>query len=650
MTCDHGARGLTLLMLVATLLAAVSAASAAPTATPPGRRAQTILHMLDYVAVDYPGVVKDGKILDQSEFKEQVDFVTQAVTMIGELPDRPERAVLVEQTRRLLSLVEAKRPGDDVARLAGEIRWALIKAYQVLVAPSRPPDLRAARELYAGRCAACHGGDGRGDGPAAKGLEPAPTDFHDRERLDRRSAYALYSTITLGVPGTAMAAFADLSDDQRWGLALHVGSLADDPAERQRGATLWGLGRGRAEFPDLAALATTTAVEASSRHGYDAVAVLAYLRTRPELLLRPGAEALARSARLLGESLAAYRGGRAREAQDLAVSSYLDGFELIEPSLDAVDRTLRVAVETEMIRYRTMLRAGAPVADVQAQVERLQGLLSDAQRALSGGGLEAGPAFVSAFVLLLREGLEAVLVVAATIAMLVRSGRRDALPAVHGGWIAALVLGALTWAAASYVVTISGATREVTEGITALAATVVLLYVGFWMHDKSHADRWEAYLQTRLRGALGRGATWGLAAVSFLAVYREVFETVLFYQALWLQTAPGGQHALVGGLAVAAVALILSSWLIIRGSLHLPLGVFFGVTSLVLAALAIVLAGKGIAALQEAAIFAPHPIGAPRVPVLGVYPDLLGLLLQAALVLLVAAGFTWRSRNLRRGG
>jgi high-affinity iron transporter len=231
--------------------------------------------------------------------------------------------------------------------------------------------------------------------------------------------------------------------------------------------------------------------------------------------------------------------------------------------------------------------------------------------------------------------------------MLVRAGRRDGLPAVHGGWLAALALGGLTWVAASWLVTISGATREVTEGATALAAAAMLLYVGFWLHDKSHARRWQAYVGARLQGALGRRATWGLAAVSFLAVYREVFETVLFYQALWRQTAPGGEQALLGGLVSAAVVLAVLSWLIVRGSLRLPLGVFFGATSIALAALAIVLAGKGIAALQEAAVLAPHPIAGPRVPVLGLYPDLLGLLVQAALVLLVVAGFAWRSRALR---
>jgi high-affinity iron transporter len=635
------------LMLAVSLVLAGGAASAAP-AGPPGTSAQTILHMLDYVGVDYPGAVKDGKVLDESEFREQIDFVTQAITMLGELPDRPERAALVEQARRLRSLVQARGPAEDVTRLVGEIRGAVVKAYQVPVAPARPPDLRAARDLYAARCAACHGAEGRADGPAAKGLDPAPSNFQDRERLDRLSAYALYSTIALGVPGTSMTAFADLSDEQRWGLALHVAGLADGPSERQRGAALWERRRRPAVFPDLSALATATAAETRARHGEDGAALLAYLRSRPDLLAQTGGDALARSVRLLGESLDAYRAGRAREAQDLAVSSYLDGFELIEASLDAVDRTLRGTVETEMIRYRAMLRDGAPVPAVEAQAARLQELLGDTRRVLSETGLSGWAAFVSAFFILLREGLEAVLVVAAIIALLVRAGRRDGLPAVHGGWIAALALGALTWVVASYVVTISGATREVTEGVTALAAAAILLYVGFWMHDKSHARRWQGYVQGRLSGALSRGTTWGLAGVSFLAVYREVFETVLFYQALWLQTTPGSEHALLGGLAAAAVALAILSWLIVRGGLRLPLGVFFGLTSIVMAALAIVLAGKGIAALQEAAILAHHPIAAPSVPLIGLYPDLLSVMLQVVLAATIVAGFTWRSRAVRR--
>ena len=376
---------------------------------------------------------------------------------------------------------------------------------------------------------------------------------------------------------------------------------------------MWELGRDRGGFSDLASLAMATAAEVRARQGEDAAAVLTYLRTRPDLAATPGASALVHSTRLLGESLQAYRLGRAREAQDLAVSSYLDGFELVEPSLDAVDRSAAGddrrrddPLSHHVARGVADLRRGGAGRCV------CRPCWQRPSRCSGGGGLAAGPAFVSAFVILLREGLEAVLVVAAILALLVRAGRRDAVPAVHAGWLVALLLGALTWALASYVVTISGATREVTEGVTALVATVVLIWVGFWMHDKSHAARWSAYLQSRLQGALGRRATWGLATVSFIAVYREVFETVLFYQALWLQTAPAGRHALWGGIASAAAVLALLSWLIVRGSLRLPLGVFFGATSIVLAALAIVLAGKGIKALQEAAVLPPHPIATPQ--------------------------------------
>jgi high-affinity iron transporter len=447
-----------------------------------------------------------------------------------------------------------------------------------------------------------------------------------------------------------MAAFADLSDDQRWALAVHVAGLADDAAARARGAALWAQGRGRAVIGDLGSLVTVTAAEIRARHGEDGVAVLAALREDPARLVPAGGQAIAISSRLLAESLEAYRRSRAREAQDLAVASYLEGFEPVEAALDARDRPLRGLVEQEMIRYRTLLRDGAPPADVEAQAQRIQDLLGEAQRLLAGRGLAAGPAFVSAFVILLREGLEAVLIVAAIVAMLVRAGRRDALPAVHTGWLAALALGVVTWGVAAYVVTISGATREVTEGITALAAAGILLWVGFWMHDKSHAQRWRAYLQSRLQGALGRRGVWGLALVSFLAVYREVFETVLFAQALWLQVQPGSRYALVGGLGAASVALGVASWLIVRGSLRLPLGAFFGISSMALASLAIVLAGKGVAALEEAGYLAPRPIDVPSLPLLGVYPDLLGLALQAALTIVVVGGFAWRSRALRRAG
>ena len=621
--------------------AVASTASAAKPEAGPADRAQIILHMLDYVAVDYPEFVKDGKVVDQGEYDEQLEFVTQARALLDHLPARPAQSDLIARADRLVTLVKGKAAGLEVATLANQLRWAIIKAYGVEVAPKRPPDLRQAAALYATQCAACHGATGLGDGPAGKGLDPKPSSFHDKDRMAQRSVYGLYSTITLGVNGTGMVGFRTLSDEQRWALAFYVANLGRPEAEVRRGAELWQAGRGRQALPDLPSVATQSVREVEAKHGGDAVAVLSYLRTRPDVFAASGSTAIATSLRLLRESLDAYRQGRARQAQDLAVSSYLDGFELIEASLDALDRGLRTTVEAEMIRYRGLLRDGAPLPQVEAQAAKIERLLGQARDLLDAGNLPASATFLSAFVILVREGLEAILIVAAIVALLVKANRRDALPWVHGGWISALLLGGLTWGVASYVISISGATREVTEGVTALIAAAILLYVGFWMHSKSYARQWQDYLARRLQGALSGRTMGALAFVSFLAVYREAFETVLFYEALAIQSGPGGSVPLVGGLLAGAVVLAALSWVIVRGSVRLPLGVFFGASSVLIGLLAVVLAGKGIAALQEAGWLSIRSVSFPSLPLLGVYPNLQGLLLQAALVVVIVGGFAY---------
>jgi high-affinity iron transporter len=641
---------LLLVLLPAVAVAAPPPAAEGPAAPSSAERAQRILHMLDYVGVDYAGAVKDGRVLEPGEYAEQLEFVTQARAMLAALPPHPEQPALLAQADRLVALVTDKRPPGEVASLATELRWAIIRAYKVEVAPRRPPDPPRGAALFAAQCAVCHGPEGRGDGPAGKSLDPRPSDFHDRERMTQRSVYGLYSTITLGVEGTAMASFRALPEDERWALAFHAAALGLPGSLVERGAALWKAGKGRDLFPDLASLTSRSARELEARHGPEAVALHAHLLRHPEAVAAAapagGAAAIATSERMLRESLDAYRQGRAREAQELAVAAYLDGFELAEPSLDAVDRALRVSVETEMLRYRGLVRDGAPLEAVAAQAAAVERLLDRAREALEIGGLPPGTAFASAFIILLREGLEALLVLAAMVALLVKAGRRDALPWVYGGCVVALALGGLTWVVASYAVGISGATREATEGMTALIAAGILLYVGFWMHGKSQTDRWQEYLTTRLAGALSRRTMWALGFVSFLAVYREVFETVLFYEALAAQAGPGGGLPLASGLAVAALALLAMGWGIVRGSLRLPLGFFFGASAVLLGILAVVFAGKGIAALQKAGMLPIHGVGLPAVPPLGVYPSLEGLCLQAALALVIVGGYAWMRKPL----
>jgi len=294
---------------------------------------------------------------------------------------------------------------------------------------------------------------------------------------------------------------------------------------------------------------------------------------------------------------------------------------------------------------RALITRGAPVAEVAAQHEKTAALLRQAQDRLSGDGLSAGATFLSSFLILLREGLEAILVLAAIIAYLVRAGRRDALPYVHAGWGAALALGAVTWAIATYAVSLSGANREITEGVTALLAAAMLIYVGFWLHSRAYAHAWSRFIREQVDGALGRRTMWAMAAVSFLAVYRELFEIVLFYQALWAQAGAAGQGALLGGIGVAAIVLAAIGWAIFKYSIRLPIGPFFAAMSVLLALLAVVFAGNGVAALQEAGVVDASPVAFVSAPALGIHPTWQTILAQLAVLAVVVASFYLASRD-----
>jgi len=632
-----------LLMLILTVpSAAWSAAGGDTTQSSP----QTVLHLLDYVAVEYPQFVKDGKIVNTSEYAEQVEFAGQIERAIRSLPANPGRDRYAQQAAHLLKSIEAKADGAAVSNEAQQLQRDVIAAYNVEVAPRHAPDLRTAGATYAENCAVCHGVTGNGKGPQSTNLQPAPTDFTDITRQSGRSVFALYNTITLGVNGTAMPAFSALTPEQRWQLAFYVSRFASSDAQRGRGAEAWERGEARNVFPDIAAVVTTTPIGARNTDKA-AEDVLAYLRANPLQTGAASASPVAYAMATLQESFRRYQAGQPDEAYQLAVNAYLEGFELAEANLDSRDHELRTRIESAMMEYRNALKQTQSAEAVAAKFASAIRLLGEAQQRLAGPSVSATATFLSSLVIVLREGLEAILVLAAMAAFLTRTGRRDGLPFLHGGWIVALLLGGATWLVSSKLIAITGAQREVTEGVTALVSAGLLLYVGFWLHNKANAAKWSDFIRGQISTAVKGGTLFGFALVSFFAVYREVFETVLFYQALWLESEGSAQTAVLAGFGVGTAALIVIAWLIARFSVRLPLGLFFGASSVLLAIMAVVFAGQGIAALQSAGKLSSNPITFPSVPLLGIYPNLQGIALQLALITVIVGGFLY-TRSARR--
>jgi high-affinity iron transporter len=632
--------------LFALLAWTLSSTEAAET-TPANPR--QVWQMLDYIAVDYAGAIQGGRVVAPGEYAEMQEFADTVRTQLAALPATPKQPALVVQADRLVAAVAAKADAAQVATSARRLADDVLSSYPIGVVPVTPPDSARAAALYAQQCATCHGDAGKGDGPAGAGLDPPPIAFTDAARAAQRTPFALYEVISEGVPGTAMAGFSGLSEDERWALAFYVGSLAYPVQARTEGESLWRENADlRGRIPSLEVLSRTSEADLAAAVGEaQAIAIIAYVRSHPQAVNEPvassaGPFALARQR--LADSQRAYAVGDAAQAKSLALSAYLDGVEAIEPTLAARDRALMRNIETAMALYRAQLGRGAAPAEVSAQATQITALFDRAEPVLQGTHTDPTTAFLGSFTILLREGLEALLIVIGMIAFLRKAERSEMLPYVHAGWLGALLAGGLTWGVATYLVGISGAKREVTEGLSALFAAAVLLSVGIWMHQKSLAGRWQQYLHAKMSAALTRRSAVFLFLLAFVAVYREVFETILFLIAMWSDRNGG---AILGGLVAGSVALGAVAYWMLRISQRLPIGQFFSISSILIAVLAVMLVGKGIAALQEAGWVAQTLVAGPRIDWLGIYPSWQSLLAQLGVAVAAVIGFHVNRRSSR---
>lgn len=604
-----------------------------------GRTAERLVALFDYVASDYAGAVEAGAIVSQFEYDEQLRLVEDMRRFAAELGAPPR-----ERLDDLERAIRAKAPAPAVAERCAGMRREVVAAFDVAVAPAAPPDLARAADLYRSRCAECHALDGSGRGERAPTLDPPPANLLDPDRMAGVTPYRAYCAITYGIEGTSMFGHA-LPASDRWSLAFYAVAMRH-AAARAPAASQAKMGRGPAvpKF-GLATLANET--DEGLAKLLEPWVDEATVRTREVARLRAvapfeaevGETPIALARRLLAEAREAAARGDAREADRLVLDAYLRGVEEIEGPLLARDLGGGAALVGELEGAVAVLRAsilrGAP--DIEARAARLGALLDRAESANDRSKL--GPLMLASAgaLLILREGLEAALVVASVLAVVRRTGETRGRRAVHAGWTLALVAGIATFVLARTVITSLLVAREAIEGAVSLLAAGVLFATSFWLLSKADAQRWLAYLKRRAAaaGTVGAGAFFGLGWVAFLAVYREAFETVLFFEAL-----AGGDRGrvppLAGGAAAGAAALTVAIYLLLRAERRLPIAPFFALSGAALSGLAVILLGHGVHALQQTRVLAPHPVGFPRIALLGVYPDAVSLAAQAGLIAVIA--------------
>lgn len=339
----------------------------------------------------------------------------------------------------------------------------------------------------------------------------------------------------------------------------------------------------------------------------------------------------------IGDAIARYHSGSAQDAVLAVQDAYFDRFEAtgMENKIGARDAAFKMQLENHFTRLVSLMKAGLPADKLTAEARALQHDLQDAVTLLGAGDETQWSLLLYSLMIIVREGLEALLIVAAIVAYLMKNDHQDKLPLIRQSVIVALLASVVTAALFQLLFANSGACRELLEGITMLIAVVMLFFMSYWLLSKVEARRWQAWLEGKLSRSLSRQSLIGLWLTCFLAVYREGAETVLFYAALIGDAQNVAGHLAIGaGFAIGCVVLLLA-WLVMRYSVvKLPLKAFFMLTGSFMYLMAFVFAGKGVLELVEGKLFQPTLLsGMPEIGWLGIYPYWETLLPQAILLL-----------------
>ena len=547
--------------------------------------ARRIVATASLAAKEYAlGVAPEGgRIIQPEEVEEAKLFIQQAHFDVAGLPlaARASSERVLKQIARMLDSLA--RP-DDVSHVTDSLVAGITAAAGgpkvVEPLPANPPSLARGADVFRENCVPCHGAGGHGDGPKAKSLAGPPP----ADLADHRvmGEKSLLDIFRRISVGTPGTAMPEFGEDLSTEDRWAVASYV---AALQYGGS------------------ATAAIFAAVRHQIDS--------------------------------------SLAKRSDKIAVDAYMT-FEQVETSIRAKNAGLASELEGDFAWLR-MRAVKADDAERHTIRERLLAGLERAERVVADrpSGMSL---FVSSFFLLLREGFEAILIVAALMTFLAKAGaserRRDV---ARGAWLA-VGASVLTWVLVELLLRVTPGGREAIEGATMLLAAAVLFYVSYWLLSKIEAAKWTAFVRGKMQSALSSGSGMALSAVAFLAVYREGFETILFYKALF-SSAGGSGVSVILGIGVGAVGLVVVYMLINQLGLRVAMKPFFAVTGIMLYYMAFVFAGKGVAELQGVGVIPLTVIErAPRIPVLGVYPTLESLLVQGVLLLLAVIAAVWAFR------
>jgi high-affinity iron transporter len=596
---------------------------------------ERLVFLLQYLGTDYAAAVQAGQVVSDFEYQEMLEFSRLLLEQYRQLDPDPEILSGLEEARQM---IQQKRDWAEVRSLTQSLLPKLSEQLNVISYPNLVPDLSRGKELYRANCEKCHGVNGDGTGPSARDLDPAPRSFLE-ERMNQLAPHQIYNAVSFGVEGTEMPSHLEsLRGPERWDVAFFVFTFRQgfSPVLPEPPLPL--------SLKDLATHTSEELVSRFSDQGREVrIAHIDYYRQNP-----PGAsleELLLLAGQKLQKGKDAYQGGNPEQALRFTLDAYLEGVEPVEPALRQRNRALAIQLETEFWRYRMDLRSGAPAAAIDLSYQSLRAVLGRSREALEDSEAESGFAFLQSLTIILREGIEAALLLGLMVTYLAVSGYGRLRKYVGLGAAAGILLGIVTWWVFQVILAFSPLQQEALEGITSLLAAAVLFSVTFWVIQQIDIRNWKEYIRKKAEEAVGTGRGLTLASVAFLVVYREAVETVLFYQALWMRSSEA-QTAVVLGFISGTAVLVALVFLMFKFGVRIPLKPFFSLTGLLLGLLAFVFAGYGVRELQTIGWIKETPLlWVGSLPLLEIRPTLETCVLQFGILASILIGWLLLKRK-----
>jgi high-affinity iron transporter len=347
----------------------------------------------------------------------------------------------------------------------------------------------------------------------------------------------------------------------------------------------------------------------------------------------------------LDGALRLYKEGNAEGALLTSRSAYLDSYEKIEIPLRPIDPDFTLDMEIKFAELRNMIQSGATYAQVEAKVIEIRRGLDESERLVSGIGIVAPAiAFSTSFSIIFREGLESALIVGAILTYLEASRNERFNKHVYYGILIAFAATAATWFIAQFIIDISGASKALIEAIAGVSAVAVLFWVSFWILNKVETKKWIEFVKAKVWKAATTGSVMVFVMLSFFTVYREGFETVLFYQAI-ISFAKYMEWYVIAGLVAGLVVIAGVTFVVRKLGRKLPLRVLFGLTMGIGAYMSIAFIGNAVREFQEVGyIQTTHLIGTvPRLDIntaamTGIHPTLETIVAQLVLLCVYLVG------------